>query len=55
VLKDHTGWIAIVAVGAIVIALLAWLVISTSGDKVAQAAAPASSRALPSRGGSEVG
>ena len=38
-LKDHAGWIAIAAVGAIVIALLMWLVIATSGDKVAHAAA----------------
>ena len=38
-LTDHAGWIAIVAAGMIVIALLAWLVIATSGDKVAQAAA----------------
>jgi len=39
VLTDHAGWIAIIAVGAIVIALLAWLVGATSGDKVALAAA----------------
>ena len=38
-LTDHAGWIAIVAGGSIVIALLAWLVIAISGDKVAQAAA----------------
>jgi diacylglycerol kinase (ATP) len=39
VLKDHAGWIAIAAVGAVVIALLIWLVIRTSGDTVAHAAA----------------
>ena len=38
-LKDDAGWIAIAAIGAIVIALLVWLVVATSGDKVAQAAA----------------
>ena len=38
-LKDHTGWIAVAALAAIVIALLTWLVAATSGDKVAQAAA----------------
>jgi diacylglycerol kinase family enzyme len=39
VLKDHAGWIAIAAVGTVVIALLIWLVIRTSGDTVAHAAA----------------
>lgn len=38
-LTDQNGWIAIVAVGAIVIGLVTWLVVATSGDKVAQAAA----------------
>ncbi len=38
-LKDHAGWIAIAAVGAVVIALLAWLAGATSGSKVVHAAA----------------
>jgi diacylglycerol kinase family enzyme len=39
VLTDNAGWIAIATVGAVVVALVIWLVIRTSGDTVAHAAA----------------
>lgn len=38
-LKDQAGWIALAAIGAIAVAMLVWLIIATSGDKVALAAA----------------